>query len=181
LERYFGDFALSVIVLAFNSLQKITSSHILLSIKFFGETGMKLGIRLTALLFAIFYFPLAFAQLPVGIWTTIDDKTGKKRAEVRLDVVNGTLNGTVVHVFSQPGDTGICGKCSGELKNKPIEGLKILWGLKDKGDGVWSGGQILDPKTGKIYRAKLTLKGSKMYVRGYVGLSMLGRTQVWVR
>ncbi len=142
---------------------------------------MKQGIRLATLFFALLYLPFAFAHAPTGLWTTIDDKTGKKRAEVRLDVQNGVLNGTVVRVFPHPGDTGICGKCQGELKNKPVEGLRILWGLKDKGDGVWSGGNILDPKTGKIYRAKLTLKGHKMYVRGYVGLSMLGRTQVWVR
>jgi uncharacterized protein (DUF2147 family) len=142
---------------------------------------MKFGTRLIALTFAMLYLPLAFAMSPTGTWTTIDDKTGKKRAVVRLDVANGSLNGTIVKIFSQPGDTGICTKCTGALKDKPVEGLQILWGLKDKGDGVWSGGQILDPKSGKIYRAKLTLKGNKMYVRGYVGLSMLGRTQVWVR
>ena len=144
---------------------------------------MNKGIRLIALLFGMLFLPLAIAapQSPTGNWTTIDDKTGKKRAVVRLDVVNNTLTGTIIRVFPQAGDTGICGKCTGQLKNKSIEGLQILWGLKDKGDGVWSGGQILDPKSGKVYRAKLTIKGSKLYVRGYVGLSMLGRTQIWKR
>lgn len=142
---------------------------------------MKFRTRLIALAFTTLYLPLALAMSPAGTWTTIDDTTGKKRAVVRLEVADGSLNGTVVKVFSQSGDTGICTKCTGAFKDKPVEGLKILWDLKDKGNGVWSGGQILDPKSGKIYRAKLTLKGDKMYIRGYVGLSMLGRTQVWVR
>jgi len=137
---------------------------------------------LVALAFAFLYAPaLLAASTPTGMWTTIDDKTGGKRAVVSLDIVDGTLNGTIVRVFRQKEDTGICSKCSGGLKDKPIEGLQFLWGLKDKGDGVWSGGQILDAKTGKIYRVKLTMKKNKLYVRGYVGLSMLGRTQVWVR
>ncbi|STX51187.1 putative signal peptide protein [Legionella busanensis] len=126
--------------------------------------------------------PLAIAApSPAGTWTTIDDKTGQKRAIVRLSTSGGTLNGSIVKVFSQPGDTGVCKNCPGGFRNKPIVGLTFLWGLKDKGNGVWDGGQILDPKTGKVYRAKITVQGNRLYVRGYVGLSALGRTQVWVR
>lgn len=84
-------------------------------------------------------------------------------------------------VYRQPGDTGVCAKCPGNFKNKPIQGLAFVWGLKDKGNGEWDGGHLLDPKTGKIYRAKMTLNGRKLYVRGYVGFSVLGRTQVWIR
>ena len=121
------------------------------------------------------------AQTPAGTWTTIDDKTGQKRAVIRLSVSGGTLNGTIVKVYPQPGDSGTCKNCPGGFKNKPILGLRFLWGLKDKGNGVWEDGQILDPKSGKIYRAKITVQGNKLYVRGYVGISALGRTQVWVR
>ncbi|MCP0913598.1 MULTISPECIES: DUF2147 domain-containing protein [Legionella] len=132
--------------------------------------------------FASLYLPMVMAsQSPVGTWTTTDDKTGKKRAVVNLEINQGSLSGTIVRVYPQPGDTGICSKCSGKFKDKPIEGLRFLWGLKEQGKGVWSDGYILDPKSGKIYRAKLTVKGKKLYVRGYVGLSMLGRTQIWVR
>ncbi len=121
------------------------------------------------------------AQTPAGNWTTIDDKTGQKRAVIRLSVSGNTLNGTIVKVYPQPGDSGTCKNCPGGFKNKPILGLRFLWGLKDKGNGVWEDGQILDPKSGKIYRAKITVQGNKLYVRGYVGISALGRTQVWVR
>lgn len=134
-----------------------------------------------ALLLAILFVPVAFAQTPDGIWTSIDDKTGQKRVIVHLSVSGDTLTGTIVKVFPQPGDTGICSKCPGRFKDKPIPGLKFVWGLKNQGKGVWDGGHILDPKNGKIYRAKMTLEGDKLYVRGYIGISVLGRTQVWVR
>lgn len=133
------------------------------------------------LMLATVYLPFAIAASPAGKWTTIDDKTGSKRALVNVSVSGDTLTGSIVSVISQAGDTGICSKCPGDFKDKPIKGIQFLWGLKDKGDGVWDGGYILDPKTGKVYRAKLTLKGDKLYVRGYVGVSLLGRTQVWVR
>jgi uncharacterized protein (DUF2147 family) len=128
------------------------------------------------------YLPLAIASsTPAGTWTTIDDKTGEKRAVVNISISGGTLSGTIVKVYPQPGDTGICSKCPGAFKGKKIQGLGFVWGLKDQGNGVGSGGSILDPKSGKIYRAKITLEGNKLYVRGYVGVSILGRTQTWVR
>ena len=105
---------------------------------------MKQLKMVVALIAMILYLPIAVAQSPVGNWTTIDDKTGKKRAVVRLDVVNNTLSGTIVKVFPAPGDTGLCSKCPAPFAGKPIQGLQFLWGLKDMGDGVWSGGQILD-------------------------------------
>lgn len=134
-----------------------------------------------AALMLVLFAPLALAASPAGTWTTIDDKTGQKRAVVRVNVSGSSLSATIVKVFPQAGDTGICSKCPGGFKGKPIQGLTFVWGLKDKGNGVWDGGSILDPKSGKVYRAKMTLEGNKLYVRGYVGVSVLGRTQVWVR
>ncbi|WP_419420923.1 DUF2147 domain-containing protein [Legionella sp. D16C41] len=143
---------------------------------------MSKGKSFIAIIIMALFMPLAIAaQSPAGTWTTIDDKTGQKRAVVRLSVSGGTLNGTIVKVYPQPGDTGVCQNCPGGFKNKPVVGLTFMWGLKDQGNGVWDGGQILDPKTGKIYRAKITEQGNKLYVRGYVGFSALGRTQVWVK
>ena len=122
-----------------------------------------------------------FSQSLTGMWTTIDDKTGKKRDVVRLVISDGTLNGKIVRVYSQPGDTGLCTHCPDQFKNKPIEGLQFLWGLKKNRHGIWDGGQILDAKTGKIYKVKLKMEDNKLFVRGYVGVSILGRTQIWVR
>lgn len=134
-----------------------------------------------AFIFAAILSPVVLATSPVGEWTTIDDKTGQKRAVVRINASGDTFRGTIIKTFAQPGDTGICTKCPGAFKDKSVNGLQFMWGLKEDGKDQWAHGQILDPKTGKIYRAKMTLKGNKLYVRGYIGVSMLGRTQVWVR
>ena len=114
-------------------------------------------------------------------WITLDDKTGKPRAEVQLENHDGVVSGRILSVHRQTNDKGICVKCPGQFKNQPIEGITFLWGMKQEGLHNWSGGKILDPKTGKIYHAKMLLKGNKLYVRGYIGVSMIGRTQIWER
>lgn len=130
----------------------------------------------------------AFAQdtsaAPVGNWTTIDDKTGKPKSIVEIyEASDGTLAGRVNEVLqSDRGPNPVCDKCSGDRKDKPVKGMVILWGLRRDGDR-WEGGQILDPATGKVYSAKLTptTDGKKLEVRGFLGFSLLGRTQTWVR
>jgi uncharacterized protein (DUF2147 family) len=126
----------------------------------------------------------AQAASPVGVWRTIDDKTGKERSIVRISETNGELQGVVEQIFDFPGDDPkhLCKDCKDERKDKPIVGMTILWGLKQKGD-EWSGGEILDPKNGKIYRCKLTPSedGKQLNVRGYIGVSLIGRSQVWHR
>lgn len=135
------------------------------------------------LIFATFMacFATAYAESPAGLWTSFDESNGQKRALIKINVAAGTLNGVIVKVYPQPGDTGVCAKCPGKFKDKPIQGLQFIWDLKDVGQGVWTGGEILDPKTGKIYKVKMTLKENKLYVRGYAGISIFGRTQTWIR
>ena len=143
---------------------------------------MKLGKFIFHFILSVFFLPLAFAaQSPVGKWVTIDDKTGAKRAIVTISESGGVLSGVINKIYPQPGDTGICDKCPGDFKGKKITGLRFLWGLKNEGANEWTGGSILDPKTGKVYRAKITAQGNKLLVRGYLGISLLGRTQVWHR
>jgi uncharacterized protein (DUF2147 family) len=124
------------------------------------------------------------AATPVGVWRTIDDKTGKERSIVRISEVNGELQGVVEKLFDLPGDDPkhLCDKCKGERKDQPIQGMTILWGLKQNGD-EWSGGEILDPKNGKIYRCKMkpSEDGKQLNVRGFIGVSLLGRSQTWHR
>lgn len=128
---------------------------------------------------------LAFAQTsPVGTWTTIDDKTNKPKSVVEIyEASNGTLAGRVDEVLqSDRGPNPTCDKCSGANKDKPVKGLVMLWGVKKKGNS-WEGGKILDPATGKIYSVKMTPidGGKKLDVRGFMGFSLLGKTQTWVR
>ncbi len=121
---------------------------------------------------------------PVGLWRTIDDKSGKERSLVRVSETNGQLQITIEKLFREPGEetNPLCDKCPGEKKNKPVTGMQIGSGLKKAGE-VWSGGEILDPENGKTYKCKVWLedKGNKLHVRGFIGVSLLGRTQVWVR
>lgn len=67
-----------------------------------------------------------------------------------------------------------------KLRNRSILGLEILTGFVFE-DGVWEDGKIYDPKSGKVYSCKLSMESAKLNVRGYVGFSMVGRTDVWSR
>ena len=128
---------------------------------------------------------LAFAQTsPVGTWTTIDDKTQKPKSVVEIyEARDGTISGRVNEILqSERGPNPVCDKCTGANKDKPVKGMVMLWGVKKKG-GSWEGGKILDPATGKIYSVKMTPidGGKKLEVRGFMGFSLLGKTQVWIR
>jgi len=67
------------------------------------------------------------------------------------------------------------------LQSRPILGLEILKNFKFDGDDVYEDGNIYDPKNGKDYSCKMTLNGNKLKIRGYIGISLLGRSEVWTR
>jgi len=145
----------------------------------------------TALLLAVATFVTAAAvrnavaqTTPVGLWNTISDTDGRPTAVVEIQEVNGELVGTVrgLLVPADPEDS-ICTKCSGDRKDQRIVGMEILRHMRPDGDNHWSGGEILDPENGKTYRAnmKLTDDGKKLVLRGYIGISLFGRSQTWVR
>lgn len=127
---------------------------------------------------------LAQQVSPVGMWKNIDDQTGKPKALIRITESNGELRGKIEKLFPEAGEPADpkCDKCEGARKDQPIVGMTILTGMKPDGD-EYSGGQILDPHNGKVYKSKLAVAdgGKKLNVRGYIGLPMLGRTQTWVR
>lgn len=121
---------------------------------------------------------------PIGLWKNIDDVSGKPKALIRITESNGALQGKIEQLFRAPGEdqNPKCEKCEGARKDQPVIGLVIMTGLKKDGD-EYNGGEILDPDNGKVYRSKmhLTDSGKKLSVRGYIGVPMLGRSQVWVR
>lgn len=121
---------------------------------------------------------------PVGTWKTIDDTTGKPKAIVRITENNGVLQGKIEKLLRGPDEdqNPKCDKCKDANKDQPIIGLVMLTGLKQDGN-EWSGGQILDPADGKVYKTKAELidGGTKLKVRAYVGIPMIGRTQTWLR
>jgi uncharacterized protein (DUF2147 family) len=122
------------------------------------------------------------AASPAGRWRTIDDETHRPKSIVRLWERDGVLYGNIVEVFPEPGKPAdpICDKCEGALKDKPVKGMMFMWGLKRDGKD-WSGGRILDPANGKIYRCtvRVVSGGARLKVRGYIGVSLIGRTQTW--
>lgn len=129
---------------------------------------------------------VAWAQgTPTGLWRSVDDETGKERSLIRISEQGGEWQGVVEKIFRQPQDNPehLCDKCEGDLKNKPVIGMRILWALKRKSDTKYDGGSILDPNNGKTYRCKITVldNGRKLEVRGYIGISLLGRSQIWLR
>jgi len=123
---------------------------------------------------------LASNDSPVGTWKTIDDETKQAKALVQISESGGVLTGKIIKLFANP--DALCDKCDGERKDKPVQGMTILWDLKKNGD-AWGGGKILDPKKGQVYssKAKLVDGGAKLEVRGFMGVSLLGRSQVWER
>jgi len=137
--------------------------------------------------FALLLGALLTAQAsdsPVGLWRTIDDKTGKEKSLVRVVEVNGEFKASIEKLFREPHEeqNPNCDKCPGDRKNKPVLGMTIMTGLKKTGS-EYEGGEILDPANGKIYRCKMWTAegGKKLNVRGFVGVAVLGRTQVWLR
>ncbi|WP_342645675.1 DUF2147 domain-containing protein [Mucilaginibacter sp. CSA2-8R] len=67
------------------------------------------------------------------------------------------------------------------LQSRPILGLELLKNFKFDGDDVYEGGTIYDPKSGKTYSCKMTLNDNKLKIRGFIGISLLGRSEVWTR
>lgn len=121
---------------------------------------------------------------PVGKWKTIDDETKQPKSIVEISETQGKLSGKIVQLFRKPEEdqNPKCDKCTGDKKDQPILQMEIIEGMTQDGD-VWSGGHILDPKNGKTYKCKIKVVdgGKKLEVRGFIGFSLLGRTQVWER
>ena len=129
---------------------------------------------------------LAFAQDITGTWKNIDDKTGSSKAvlEIRQES-NGTFTAKVIKITPRSGYTPkeSCVNCPAPYTNKPILGMDVLTGLKYVEGLNFSGGKIIDPLSGNIYsmKAKLSPNGKRLNLRGYVGISALGRSQTWIK
>ena len=122
-----------------------------------------------------------YSQSITGKWKTIDDETGKAKSIIEIYEKSGKIYGKVVEILDASRTKELCQDCPGEDSRKPIMGLNVIKGLKKDGD-EYSGGQILDPKNGKLYKCLIVLESQdKLKVRGYIGFSLLGRTQYWYR
>ena len=127
----------------------------------------------------------SFAEDITGLWQTIDDKTGAPKGLVEIRKENDTYVGKIVKVTPRAGYTPkeTCVDCPPPYTNKPIIGMDVLTGLKSTDGLNYTSGRILDPNTGKVYnmKAKLSSNGKRLHLRGYLGISALGRNQIWIR
>ena len=126
------------------------------------------------------------AESLTGTWKQIDDKTGSSKAiiEIRQEK-NDTYTAKIIKITPRPGYTPQekCVNCPKPYTNKPILGMDILKGLKYVGNNSYSGGTIIDPLTGKLYKtnAKLSKSKNRLTIRGFLGVSALGRSQTWIK
>ena len=157
----------------------------------FAASSAKYFVCLLVLLSKLLSPPSALAQAgpssekpasPVGLWETIDDKTGKPTAVVKIYEENAKLFGRIEQVLTRNDQNIVCSACKDYRKNQPIVGMIIIRNIKADG-AEYSGGDILDPDSGSVYRCKMHLEenGSILIVRGYIGLAFIGRSQTWHR
>lgn len=122
-----------------------------------------------------------YAQTITGKWRTIDDETGKPKSVVEIVEKNGKYYGKVIRLFrgNEEDQDPICDKCPADddRYKKKIIGMEILRNLL-KDDDEYTGGTIIDPNNGKIYRCKVWLEGNNLKLRGYLGPFF--RTQTWL-
>ncbi|HAO09285.1 MULTISPECIES: DUF2147 domain-containing protein [Chryseobacterium] len=134
-------------------------------------------MRKLLLTFALSLFGvMSFAQIE-GKWKTIDDETKQAKSIVEIYKKGDQYFGKISQLLIKPANPN-CTACKDDRKNKPILGMEIIRGLKKDGD-EFTGGTITDPKTGKTYKCTITRSGDNLNVRGYVGLSFIGRSQTW--
>ncbi len=133
-------------------------------------------------LFVLITCSTGFGQSIFGKWKTIDDRTGKPKAIIKIYEKNDLMYGEVLKIVEKGKENSRCTKCDGDLKDKPVVGMTIIDAAKHKGDGVYKGSTLFDPEQAMTFRCKIWLNpenGDELKVRGY--LAFIYRTQTWVR
>jgi uncharacterized protein (DUF2147 family) len=119
----------------------------------------------------------------VGLWAQVDERTGATQSWFKITERDGVYEGTLVKVFSVPDSTTTSYKRKETEKNGAgFLGLTLITGMRRNGFS-YENGTITDPRDGSRYRAlmRLSSDGCKLEVRGYLGISLFGRSQIWNR
>jgi uncharacterized protein (DUF2147 family) len=129
--------------------------------------------------------PAPAAPTAVGLWEQVDDVSGQPESWFRIVEKNGVYEGILVKGFPKPGEDPAewrCDKCEGPEKGAPVVGLTLIKNMNRTGLN-YENGTIMDPRDGAVYRALMELSpdGKKLTVRGYLGIALFGRSQVWNR
>lgn len=121
---------------------------------------------------------------PIGLWKIPDDRTKVPLSYVRISESNGVLVGHIEHVVDELRGSSVCSRCEGELKNRPLRGLKIIDGLRrEPGNSFWDNGRITDVESGRTFSVRIspTADGRFLEVRAYLGFALTGQSRIWER
>jgi uncharacterized protein (DUF2147 family) len=149
------------------------------------QTLIGSGVVSAAVVLAAANGPLRAAEpSAVGLWEQVDEKSGKPESWFKIIERNGAFTGNIVKIFFKPGEdeNWTCDKCEGDERGKPVLGLALIKGMHR--DGLkYENGTLMDPRDGSVYKARMELSpdGQKLEVRGYLGISLFGRSQMWNR
>lgn len=129
--------------------------------------------------------PVADLSSAAGLWEQYDDDGKRQGWFLIFEKNRGVYEGAIVKMFLKPGEdpnTMRCTKCTGEQKNQPSLGLVIIKNMQRQGKS-YEEGNILDPRDGQIWSARMELSpdGRQLEVRGFLGVSLFGKSQIWRR